>query len=216
MGELSDAIVGTIYPEGTTLPSVTALHHQFGCSKGVAREAVRGLEERGLVKVLPGRGAKVQQREAWDTRNPHVLRACVDRGPDPDTLRLTIQARSSVECVAADLAIESASDDDFRLLANLIETMESAGAALEFVSAEEWFHRTLMLLSGNEQLAKLTEPWHALLAEIRRERAPDRDRSAIRHHRLILEGVSSRDGALASESILAYGDRLTDWVSACP
>jgi DNA-binding FadR family transcriptional regulator len=219
MGDLCDAIVGGTYAEGTWLPNVTALHERSGCSKGVVREALRGLEERGLVEVHPGRGAKVRQRESWDTRNPHVLRASIERGPEPETLRLAIEARAAIECVAAERAIESAADDDFRLLASRIEVMERASARGPiaspdaFISAEEWFHRTLMLLSDNELLAKVIEPWHALLAQIRQERAPDRDGAAVRHHRRILEGVSSRDTDLAAESILAYGERLADWVA---
>ena len=212
MGELGDAIVGGTHAEGTWLPNVAELHERFGCSRGVVREALRGLEERGLVEVHRGQGARVRQREAWDTRNPHVLRACAEGGPEPDTLRLAIEARADVECVAAARAIDSASDGDFRLLAGHVERMEGAGS--ELVSAEAWFHRTLMLLSGNELLAKLTEPWHALFAELRRERAPDRDGAAIRHHRRILEGVSSRDEGLAATSIIAYGERLADWTSA--
>ena len=219
MGELCDAIVGATYAEGTWLPNVEALNERFGCSRGVVREALRGLEERGLVEVHQGRGAKVRQRESWDTRNPHVLRACIERGPDPETLRLAIEARADVECAAAERVIASAGDDDFRLLASRIDAMEraAAGDALDsadaFVSAEEWFHRTLMLLSDNELLAKLVEPWHALLAQLRRERAPDRDAAAIRHHRRILEGLSARDTELAADSIVSYGDRLVGWLS---
>jgi DNA-binding FadR family transcriptional regulator len=215
MGELCDAIVGGTYGEGTWLPNVDALHEHFGCSRGVVREALRGLEERGLVEMHQGRGAKVRQRESWDTRNPHVLRACIERGPDRETLRLAIGARSDVECVAAGRVIESAGDGDLRLLAARIDAMERAAAsdARGFVSAEEWFHRTLMLLSDNELLAKLVEPWHALFAELRRELAPDRDGAVIRHHRRILEGLSARDTELAADSIVSYGDRLLDWVS---
>jgi DNA-binding FadR family transcriptional regulator len=213
MAELCDAVVGGTYPEGTWLPNVTTLHDQFGCSTGVVREALRGLEERGLVEVHQGRGAMVRQRERWDTRNPHVLRACIERGPDPESLRLAIEARAAIECAAAARAIATASDRDLGLLLGRIEAMERAPASREFVTAEEWFHRTLMLLSGNELLAKVVEPWHALLATIRRERAPERDAATIRHHRRILEGLSSREEELAAQSILAYGERLTDWVS---
>lgn len=214
MLELGDAVVGSSYAEGTWLPNVDALHERFGCSKGVVREALRSLEERGLVEVHPGQGAKVRQREAWDTRNPHVLRACIARGPEPDVLWQAIDARAAVEVEAAARAIESASGDDFRLLLGHIEAMERASAGSEFVAAEVWFHRTLALLSGNALLAKLCEPLHGVLAEIRRERAPQRDGATIRHHRRILEGLSSRDRELAAGSILGYAARLADWVGA--
>ena len=58
MGELCDAIVGATYAEGTWLPNVEALNERFGCSRGVVREALRGLEERGLVEVHQGRGRR--------------------------------------------------------------------------------------------------------------------------------------------------------------
>ena len=215
LGELGDAIIGGTYAEGTELPSVTALHEQFGCSRGVIREALRALEERGLVEVRQGHGAKVRQRERWDTSNPHVLRACYERGPEPDALRLALAARADLEVVAAERAIESASDGDFGLLVLEIERMERAPAGSpEFAAADAWFHRTLMHLSGNELLAKLTERWHALFAEIRRDRAPERDGAVIRHHRRIVEGLSSRDDDLAEEAIVVYGDRLAEWIGA--
>ena len=214
MAELGDAIIGGTYAEGSWLPSVTALHEQFGCSRGVVREAMRVLEERGLVELHQGRGARVRQRETWDTRNPQVLRACFELGPEPDALRLAIEARADLEVVAAERAIEVASDGDFGLLAVETERMERASSGSEFISAEAWFHRTLMLLSGNEPLAKLTMPWHALFAELRRDRAADRDGAAIRCHRRIVEGVSSRDGKLAADSIIGYSDRLTEWIGA--
>jgi DNA-binding FadR family transcriptional regulator len=217
MRDLGDAIVGATYAEGTWLPNISALEATFGCGKGVMREALRGLEERGLVEVRQGRGVRVRQREEWDTRNSHVLRSCVERGPQPEILWWAIDARSAVECEAAARAIEQAADDDFGLLAGRIDAMEraSAGAAHDdYVIAEVWFHRTFSLLSDNALLSKLVEPLHAVLAEVRRERAPDRDRAAIRHHRHILEAVSSRDADFAAQAILAYAERLSDWVGA--
>ncbi len=214
MRELGDAIIGMTYPEGTWLPSVAALHQQFGCSRSVVREAVRGLEERGLVDVHPGRGVRVRQREAWDTHNRHVLRSCIDRGPEPEVLWLAIDARAAVECEAATRAIDHARDADFRLLATRVEAMERASDGHAFVSTEIWFHRTLALLSANSLLARLAEPLHVVLAEVRHERAPDRAGASIRQHRRILEGVSSREPQLATESIVAYAERLAEWVGA--
>ena len=125
MGELGDAIVGGTYAEGTWLPSVTALQEQFGCSRGVVREALRALEERGLVEVHQGRGAKVRQREslghAQSARAARVHRARAR----PGALRLAIEARAD-SSGGRGARIESASDDDFGLLRAEIERMERA------------------------------------------------------------------------------------------
>lgn len=214
MRELGDAVIGAVYPEGTWLPSVAALHEQFGCSRGVVREAIRGLEERGLVAVHQGRGVRVRQREAWDTHNPQVLRSSIDRGPEPELLWLAIDARAAVECEAATRAIAQATDADFRLLGTRVDAMQRASGPRAFVLAEVWFHRTLALLSANALLAKLAEPLHSVLAEIRHECAPGRAGASVRHHRRILEGVSSREAELATDSIVTYADRLAEWVGA--
>ena len=210
---LGDAVVGGVYPEGTWLPSITVLHQQLGCSRGVVREGLRGLEERGLVDVHQGRGVRVRQREHWDTRNEHVLRSSIARGPEPGLARLAIDARAAVECEAATRAIDHATDADFRLLGTRVDAMEGQSGA-GFVAAEVWFHRTLALLSANALLAKLAEPLHPVLAELRQERAPERDGASILHHRRIVEGVSSREPELATETIVTYAERLADWVGA--
>lgn len=79
------------------------------------------------------------------------------------------------------------------------------------VNAERWFHHTLALLSGNAQLAKLVEPLHAVIALERRQRAADRDGAAIRHHRRILEGLSSREEELAVGAVAMYARQLQRW-----
>jgi DNA-binding FadR family transcriptional regulator len=221
MRELVDTVVGGEYPEGTWMPPELDLQARFGCSRGVLREALRGLEERGLVAVHPARGQEVLQREEWDLRDADVLRACIVRGPDPGVLAHAIDARAAIEREAALRAIVHATDADLAQLAARIEQMEAAlalGAPRTFddddpfVVAEVWFHHMLALLSGNPMLAKLPEPLHVVLAQLRRERAPDRERAVVLHHRRILEGLSSREEGLATSAISAYAEVLTRWL----
>ena len=169
MRELIDAIVSGEYAEGSRMPPEAELRQRLGVSRGALRDAMLGLEERGLVEARSGRGQTVRQREDWDTRFADVLLACVARGPDPDVLSHAIRARSVLEREAAAHASEFAADADFDLLAARVTEMEQAlepGATRTFdaddplVSAEVWFHRTLALLSDNPVLAKLVEPLH--------------------------------------------------------
>ena len=208
IGELMKAIVGGEYAEGAWLPSETELSARLGASRGVIREALRGLEERGLIAVHPGRGQAIRQRERWDTRHPDVFRALVVRGPDPGVFAEVVDARAVIQREAAARAADIATDADFGLLRARIDEMERAlvpGAARRFdasdplVVAEASFHDTLCQLSGNLALAKLVEPLHLPLAELRRVRAPDRDRTVLLHHRRILEGVSVERGARAGD-----------------
>ena len=169
------------------------------------------------MEVHQGRGAKVRQREAWDTRNPHVLRACIERGPDPETLRLAIEARARASRWRRRSGPStSAGDDDFRLLASRIDR-DGASARratrptrrTRSSRAEEWFHRTLMLLSDNELLAKLTEQWHGAARG-----APARPRAGPRRGRdpspPAHRGRASRPGTRSSRRTRSSPTE-TDW-----
>src|SRR4051794_9909939 len=101
MRDLLRAIVAGEYAEGERLPSEVELAARVGASRGVLREALRALEERGLVAVQPGRGQLVRQRDEWDVRSPDVLRAAIAHGPDPGVPAQAIAARAAVERAAA-------------------------------------------------------------------------------------------------------------------
>jgi DNA-binding FadR family transcriptional regulator len=219
--ELIDAIVGGEYGEGLPLPAEQELRQRFGIGRSAVRDALLALELRGLIATHPGRGRAVRQREAWDLRSIDVLRAMVERGPDAKTLTDVIRAREVVERAAAAHASQFAGETDIGLLSARVDEMERAlerGAVRSFdrsdplVDAEAWFHRTLVVLSGNPALATLVEPWHLYLAELRRVRAPERDHAVVRHHKLILEGVTSREPPLADEHVTGYARQLRRWL----
>jgi DNA-binding FadR family transcriptional regulator len=221
MHELLHAIVGGDHAEGDWLPSVDDLRTTLGASRTAVREALRGLEERGLIAVRAGRGHTITQRESWDTRAPDVLRACIERGPDPGVLPQAIDARAVVERAAAGHAAAFATDADLSLLRSRADMMQralEAGAARTlraddpFVVAEVWFHRTLAALSENPVLATLIEPMHVVLAEVRRVRAPERDGTALLHHQRIVEGLLSRDPELADAAVAGYARQLGRWL----
>jgi DNA-binding FadR family transcriptional regulator len=71
---IASIVVGAIEP-GEMMPGEINLMEQHDVSRGVARETVRALEERGLVSVKHGRGAFVTTPDKWDTAHPDVLRA---------------------------------------------------------------------------------------------------------------------------------------------
>lgn len=223
MRDLVEAVVCGRYAEGTWLPGERDIAERFGCGRGVAREALRGLEERGLVEVRHARGQRVRSREYWDVRDADVLRACIEFGPEPDALAEAIDARTAVEAEAARRVVRTATDADLRLLADRIGDMRHAMQGRDaratdgedpFVGADEWFHHTVALLSGNGVLARLVQPLHGVLALHRHVHARDREAAVVRHHLRILEGLSAREPELAVDAIEAYARALTRWLAA--
>src|SRR5262249_11470961 len=72
--ELRDAILSGQLPSGTRLGQ-QALATQFGVSRTPVREALRKLEESGLVEIRPNTKAFVRGLSAQDVRDGYEVRA---------------------------------------------------------------------------------------------------------------------------------------------
>src|SRR5215218_10543813 len=112
---IADIASGRVAP-GEALPREADLAAQFGVSRGVARECLRGLEERGLVRVKHGRGATVNPDDRWNVFDPDVLGALLDGDQGAAILTEYLECRRILEIEAASLAAERATETD---LANL-------------------------------------------------------------------------------------------------
>src|ERR687890_730295 len=96
---ISDIVSGRL-AAGELLPRETDLADQFGVSRGVARECVRGLEERGLVSVRHGRGATVNGDTRWNAFDPDILGARLDAAERPKVLAEFLECRRILEIAA--------------------------------------------------------------------------------------------------------------------
>jgi DNA-binding FadR family transcriptional regulator len=72
---LTSEIVAGTRPVGEMLPREVDLAEEFDVSRGVARETIRAMEERGLISVKHGKGATVNGAQHWDVFDPDVLAA---------------------------------------------------------------------------------------------------------------------------------------------
>ncbi|HWK28564.1 MAG TPA: FadR/GntR family transcriptional regulator [Solirubrobacter sp.] len=199
---------------GESLPRETDLASRFRVSRGVARECIRGLEERGLVTVKHGRGATVSPEADWDLFSPDVLRAVLQGPRGATVLGEYLECRRILEITAAGLAAERASADDLAELSDALERMRVAaeraavsGAAEDlYHEADIAFHDAVIRATGNRALACMTEPIHRALATARRPLArPDvRLVRSIPEHRQILTAIAAGDAETARESMRAH------------
>jgi GntR family transcriptional repressor for pyruvate dehydrogenase complex len=196
-------IVGGAHPAGSALPREADLAARFGVSRGVARESLRGLEERGLVTVKHGRGATVNPDDRWDVFDPHVLAALLAGDQGAEILAEYLECRRILEIEAASLAAERATEADLANLSDAFARM-SAGAervrgnpAAEdlFHEADVAFHQALIAATGNRALGNMTGPVHRALAAARRPLARPEYRleRGLPEHRRILAAIAARD-----------------------
>src|SRR3954447_17782349 len=71
--DLVARIVSGQYPSGTVMPSEQALCESFSVSRTVVREAVKMLQEKGLVRVRRGSGTTVTPAVQWNMLDEFVL-----------------------------------------------------------------------------------------------------------------------------------------------
>src|SRR5215218_6251300 len=121
---LLSRIAGGTYPAGSMLPKEVELAAELDVSRGVIRECIRALEERGVVRVRHGRGATVLPARAWDVLDPGVF-AAVRSAPGGRRLAGEAgEARAVVLREAAALAAARGRADALRALSAAVDAFE--------------------------------------------------------------------------------------------
>ncbi len=69
---LEQQIADGIYPPGSQIASETELCRSFGLSRATVREALRAMQERGVITIVSRRGAFVSGPKAagWTLQSP--------------------------------------------------------------------------------------------------------------------------------------------------
>lgn len=174
----------------------TELSERLGISRGTLREALRQLEQEGLVSAGPRGRLSVRHLDAKEIRDIFSVRAALEALAAQSLIDQPRRARIVGELRAAIEAMEDAED---RGLEDRIE------ADLEF-------HRLLCSLTGNETLL---HSWESLEGSIRMSimfAGSDRatQNMGIDRHRNIVNAIESGDSVLARETILDHMDGAAD------
>ena len=190
--DLRARILSGELPANATLRE-TALAQQLGVSRTPVREALRRLDEAGLVEFVPNRGATVVE---WS----------------PEQIRETYFLRAALESRAAGLAAARIGPADLDRLALLIESMEEFVRAtdaegidrLGVLNAE--FHRVVVAASGSSQLMVLTGSVGRvpMMASLFRRDAAAFRAGSNHQHRDILTALRSGDTLWAEVAMRSH------------
>jgi len=217
---ITDIVTGIREP-GDMLPREVDLAADFDVSRGVARETIRAMEERGLISVKHGRGATVNDPEQWDVFDPDVLAAMLETERSADVLAEYLECRRMLEVQAAGVAAQRATPEDVVQLREALRRMEESsgrppGQAAEerFHEADIAFHQTLIAATRNRPLARVVERIHSalLLARYPLARPQYRQRRALPEHRRIFEAVAAGDVAEARAAMSDHLDTIASYL----
>jgi len=189
---------GTLQPGDRIVES--RLARELGISQTPVREALRELEQMGLVVSYPNRGSSVRKVAPKDADEMYTLRA-------------------HLEAMAVRLAVPRLTDDDLATLDGLIEGMIEAGEAEDpelLTELDTRFHEFICECSGHSLLLRTWQgisPLNWTMMTV--IRLKDRNlRELAERHRPIVEALRARDPEAADvavrEHVLVLGERVVE------
>jgi GntR family transcriptional regulator, transcriptional repressor for pyruvate dehydrogenase complex len=192
---------------GERLPTERELSASFDVSRGVVREAIKVLGAMGLVEARQGSGLYVQN----DTI-PTVTRAfTLSVSPDAESIDRLFEFRRSLESESARYAALRRSRQHLKAMYDAIEVIAQASDPLDwegFGRADTDFHAAVASASGNPYLEVAVATARDMQRDVVHLIA-DRAgsiRSAMSHHRSILEAIREQDPEQASRLMADHVD----------
>lgn len=225
---LGEAIMRGRFPPGAMLPTEPELGARLGVSRTPLREAVKKLQDKGLVAIGRKAGTRVRPCEDWHHLDPDVLRWRLQTGPDDDILRQLYELRAAIEPEACRFAALNGTAEDHAAIAAAFARMEACrDDVAAVVEADVGFHLAIVAATRNifyaglssaignalqtafvlgakrrtfpaDELEQHRKVWHAIAAR-------DGDRAASRMRRLL--GASRRSALPAGPAASASGKR---------
>jgi len=185
---ISDDIVAGRLQSGDRLPPERSLAVRFGVGRPLIREALRSLEELGLVETRPGRGNFVRS-VALAGVHRQVGMAIRRRGVTAAQLS---EARITLESEAAGLAASRATAIDIARLDAALERLEPS-EGMEHVRADPVIEMMLESIApltvalmtrsvGDPRVMARSQPYHRVALEAIRRGDPPAARAAIEAH----------------------------------
>ena len=166
-GRLSEQVVEELqrmvkeeYAEpGSRLPREAALADRFQVSRIVIREAMKILEDRGVVEVRAGRGT-LTVAPGSDRVKQSLLRLFGDQPiPTLTEMESMLELRQVLEETSASLAAVRATDEDLSEIEAALDEMTSQAADLDTtIEADLRFHRAVVKAAHNAYLEMVLDP----------------------------------------------------------
>lgn len=193
--EIEQAIEEGKLPAGGKLPTEMELCENFGVSRTVMREALRGLSAKGLISIEKGRGMFVKKISASSVTDPMHLYLTLNHKSDYGLD--VVHARQAIEPSIAAMAAVHRTEEELRLLKDnhqrLIDWKEDY---LLLAKLDSEFHLLIAKASDNPIMPLVIEPIHKLMPKIKLAIygvVKDAHASAVDYHGKIVDAIAAQD-----------------------
>jgi GntR family transcriptional regulator, transcriptional repressor for pyruvate dehydrogenase complex len=211
-GHIESLVVNGALVPGMMLPPERVLSEAYGVSRTVTREAMKSLEQEGLVEILHGKGVRVSAKSADSVA--HSLEKYILGIPSP--LWSLLELRRLVEIGAAALAAERRTEAEMEELDSITAQMrDSLDDPRKYAELDLELHRVLYRATQNPLVAIVLEPFMRLLRESRQLGALARQapRRSIDVHLEITDAIRRGDGRAARAAMATHFDRVEQFLA---
>lgn len=178
---------------GEKLPSERKMAEEFGVSRNMLRESLRVLSDKGIIEILPGKGAYVANKQK-DRLADHLEQIIFE---NTNSLMDLVEVRRVVEMEVCLKAVKVATADDILTLETIYRKMEETrGNVKSFNEADMEFHLQIAKASHNSiyplllsALYNISEKKIFGITEL----YPTRVDSAQREHRALIDAIRNHD-----------------------
>ncbi|MEO3790779.1 FadR/GntR family transcriptional regulator [Nonomuraea sp. B10E15] len=206
--ELVERIVRGVHPSGTPLPPEPVLCETFSVSRTVVREAVKILQEKGLVQVRQGAGTMVTPPTMWDMLDELVLAATIDMDESLGILDDLVVTRRLLESDMAHLAARVAGEETVEQLRALVDRMDDlVDDHVTYADHDRAFHDVIMQASGNRIARGVVRALESQVINTARYMGkPERALCVASNqgHRRIYERIAAHDPDGAAEAMFTH------------
>ncbi|MFH1243753.1 MAG: FadR/GntR family transcriptional regulator [Pseudomonadota bacterium] len=193
---------------GDKLLSERMLSVKYGVSRNVLREALRSLSEKGLLEIKPGRGIYVANLENEKVVSRLETMLLKHQSSYRTSFIDIVEARTTLELAAFDLASERATEDDLTSIYRALSKMKQSQGDVEMFNRHDLqFHLRIAEATHNSvfpvlvnTLCEMTGKQMFMFIRLN----PDKIGNVLLEHMEIVEAIKSKDKSRIAKAGLRH------------
>lgn len=216
--QLRGLILRGHYGTGDKLPPERKLAEELGVNRASLREAIKALEQMGLVKTRQGDGTRVLDfmQTAGVELVSHLVAGTADGIPSVEVLEDVLEFRRIFARDVAHMAAEKASAEDIARLEDLAKRAESDLNPEELLKVDFEFYLELTRAAKNRVFQLLINTVRAAVMSHAVFFAQVSPAAAVirKHHRDVIAAIKGREADKAAKAVNDYWYKAQEMVGA--
>ena len=214
--EIGQQIIRGNYGIGDVLPTEDRLSEEMQVSRGVLREAIQVLAQKGLIQTRPRIGSQILPRKKWNLFDPDVLVWRLQIEDKTTFLKDVTEVRMLIESEAAKQAARRATEseiNDIKTVLDQLEKMLSDQSHYDYdayLALDIRFHTMILEASHNDLLAQIGRTIRDAVHQARQIDTSDMDiqKESWPYHAAISKSIEKKDPEAAYDASQAMFDNI--------